>query len=317
MNDVTKRNALAGMRPFLAVVLASCVIWGLSSTSQAQPIPLPPENGAMPGFYTFSPINSANHMVARVFREQMFLNIGDRAHFPKELGPREISEWNRLARFFRPDRIDLRDISYARWKMDDVNGRSYGVAPSFTFGGDMALQLSVPIRRIKEDKAEAIDSAGVEACFRSPYWRWAPTDFWKWAVGVHGYIYTEDWEHDNYTFKGFGPYITWYGEVSDIWSVALGAMFEYTEPEEGDKVTQVIVGANATCLLNDFVAVAPYALYHRTDKHDLPEEDYMDLGFDITIGQDHFQAKIGYRGILLSSDYYEQNEFSGSLTWRF
>jgi len=168
------------------------------------------------------------------------------------------------------------DVFYNKWEVGDSDGSTFGINPSVTWGETDELTLTAPLH-ISTGGDDTIFGLGLDGAYKHPF-----TGKWdKFSAGIHAYGMGFFGGDDTATTFGGGPFLSYNYRINPKWIVSAGGLLEFTKPDEGDTVTELVPGVNVGYNLSDNVALNGYVIYYKNLDSDAGDDGYADVGADV------------------------------------
>jgi len=168
------------------------------------------------------------------------------------------------------------DVFYNKWEVGESDGSTFGINPSVTWGETDELTLTAPLHII-DGGDDTIFALGLDGAYKHPF-----TGKWeKFSAGVHAYGLGYFGGDDNASTFGGGPFLSWNYRINPKWVVSAGGLLEFTKPDEGDTITEIVPGVNVGYNLSDNVALNGYLIHYKNLDSDAGDDAYTDVGADV------------------------------------
>jgi len=168
------------------------------------------------------------------------------------------------------------DVFFNKWEVGGLDGSTFGINPSMTWGDTDELTLTLPLHVISPDDGDTIGVIGLDGAYKHAFGgKWE-----NFAAGVHGSGVGYFGGGDNATAFGGGPFVSYAYQIDSKWVVSAGGLLEFTIPDEGDTITEIIPGVNVGYNVSDDLALNGYLVYYRNLDRD-GDEGYTDIGADV------------------------------------
>jgi len=209
-------------------------------------------------------------------------------------------------------KVSRADLFYNSWEAGSTDGKTYGINPSFAIGDRHAFTATIPLYVTDPDTGDGSKTIGLDAAYRFNI----TSNF---AIGMHANILGifGDGDLDDTHNISVGPYVSYLWQMSDRIGLSLGALFEYTEPEEGDEIKQFIPGVNLGFQLNDAWALNLYSMYYALlDMPDNADDGYFDGGVEVSFAKGTWSMSFGVKNTFDLDNYDSTEVYLGSV-WQF
>lgn len=264
-----------------------------------------------------NPAASSSIAVHKIIRRSVFTPATPKASAPKQSQPEAAnSDGNQpsfngnLGRAFRLD-SGAADVFYNKWEIGDVDGETFGINPSATLGERDELTLTVPVHVINGDD-DTICGVGVDGSFKHQFnGRWD-----MFSAGVHAYGMGFFGGDDTASTFGGGPFLAFNYRLAPQLILSVGALLEFTKPDEGDMITELVPGVNLGFNLTDNLALNVYGIYYRNLDSDTEDDGYADVGGDVRWGAGSWSVSAGVKAATGLDDVESTEVYLGS-EWRF
>ncbi len=209
-------------------------------------------------------------------------------------------------------KVTRADLFYNAWEANDNDGKTYGINPSFAIGDRHAFTATIPLYITDPDEGEGAKTVGFDGAYR---FNWTDT----FAIGLHANILGifDDGDGDDTHTVSVGPYISYLWQMSERVGLSLGALYDYTEPDEGDSISQFVPGANLGFQLNDTWALNFYSMYYALiDMPDDADDGYFDGGAEVSFAKGGWSMSLGLKQTFDLDNYKSTEVYLGSV-WLF
>ena len=189
------------------------------------------------------------------------------------------------------------DVFYHDWDAWGVQGNTFGINPSVTFGDRAEWSLIVPVYVVDADYSEdTLFSVGADGSLRLNFLE----DML--SIGAHAYYLILTPQDDAFKDEtsldmiGGGPFASLHLDLGEAVNVSLGVLYEFTEPEDGDTIEELAPGASITARLSDTTTAEIYSvMYMDQDQDSAADDTYLDVGANVHIGSESWSIIIGGR----------------------
>ena len=169
------------------------------------------------------------------------------------------------------------DVFYNTWEVGGSEGTTFGINPSLTFGETGEFTLTVPLHVISPDDVDTIFAVGVDGAYKHQL----SGTLDKFSLGLHAHGTGFFGSDDSTSTFGGGPFLSYDYRINPKWIVSAGALLEFTSPDEGDSITELVPGLNVGYSLSDNVALNTYLLHYKNLDSDAGDDAYTDIGADV------------------------------------
>jgi len=180
------------------------------------------------------------------------------------------------------------DVFYNKWEVGGLDGSTFGINPSATWGETGELTLTAPLHIVSPDSGDTIFAIGLDGAYKRPL-----TD--KFAVGIHAYGMGFFGGDDTATTFGGGPFLSYNYRINPKWIVSVGGLLEFTKPDEGDTVTEIVPGVNVGYNLSNNVALNGYLIHYKNLDSDAGDDAYTDIGADVQWVKGSWSLSVGIK----------------------
>ncbi len=206
----------------------------------------------------------------------------------------------------------MADVFYNKWKIGGLDGATFGLNPSLTWGATSELTLTLPLHVIVPDEGDTLFATGLDGSFKHPF-----TGKWEMvSAGVHAYGLGYFGGEDTAKTFGGGPFLAWTYRVNEQWIFSAGALLELTKPEEGDTIVEIAPGVNIGYNVTDNTALNAYAIHYKNLDSDVEEDAYTDLGLDVQWVAGAWALAAGIK-TATGMDSVDSTEFHLGSSWVF
>jgi hypothetical protein len=236
------------------------------------------------------PASSAKILQSRILRSLALL---------QETPHRHIVEQER--RFLRRDMLTdfAWDVFLDEWEVGSADGTTFGAHPSVTYvrkASDVSLTVPVHVTT-PDDGDDDLFAIGLDAAGRYRFDR-------PMAVGAHGmYLHETGGDSDDMNFWGAGAFVSAVWKATAELKVTFCLAYEAIEPEDGDTVQQLVPGVNLGMQLGESGAINAFLLSHNHFDDDQSQDDYRDVGVDVSWIMETWALNAGVRASLDPDDY--------------
>lgn len=171
----------------------------------------------------------------------------------------------------------LADAFYNKWEIGGMEGATFGLNPSLTWGDASELTVTAPLHVISPDEGDTLFALGLDGAFKHPF-----TGKWdNFSAGFHVYGMGYFGGEDTVSTLGGGPFLAWNYRINPKLIVSAGGLIEITTPDEGDSIAELVHGINLGYNLTDNLALNGYVIGYKNTDRDVEEDTYADIGVDI------------------------------------
>lgn len=202
------------------------------------------------------------------------------------------------------------EVFYNEWTVDGADGSTYGVNPSASWGERYDLTVTMPVHVSSPDEEDMLFAVGFDGAFRYPF-----AGSWKaLSAGVHAYGMGFYGDESTSTY-GYGPFLSLTRSLAK-WIVSAGALLEFTEPDEGDSVTELVPALNVGYVVSERVAVNAYAIHFMNFDSAVEDDAYTDIGGDLRCAVGTWSLSGGLKTTTGLEDF-ESTEYHLGSSWAF
>lgn len=171
----------------------------------------------------------------------------------------------------------LADAFYNKWEIGGMEGSTFGLNPSLTWGDASELTITVPLHVISPDEGDTLFALGFDGAFKHSF-----TGKWdNFSAGFHVFGMSYFGGDDTMSTMGGGPFLAWNYQINSKLIVSAGGLIEITTPDEGDTIAEIVPGINLGYNLTDNLALNGYVIGYKNTDRDVEEDTYADVGADI------------------------------------
>ena len=264
-----------------------------------------------------NPAASSSIAVHKIIRRSVFTPATPKASSPKQSQPEAASGDGNQPAFYgnggRAFRLDsgAADVFYNKWKIGDVDGETFGINPSATLGEGDELTLTLPLHVITGGD-DTICGVGVDGSFKHQF-----SGKWEmFSAGAHAYGMGFFGGDDTASTFGGGPFLAFNYRIAPQLILSVGTLLEFTKPDEGDMITELVPGVNLGFDLTDNLALNVYGIYYRNLDSDTDDDGYADVGGDLRFGAGSWSLSVGAKAATGLDDIDSTEVYLGS-EWRF
>jgi hypothetical protein len=169
------------------------------------------------------------------------------------------------------------DAFYNKWEVGSLEGQTFGINPSATWGETYDITLTLPLHIISPKDGDTVFGIGLDGAFKYPF-----TGKWEnFMAGIHFYGMGFFGGDDTASTFGGGPFVGYSYRINPDWIVSGGLLLEMTKPNEGDSITEIVPALNLGYNVTDNVALNAYLIHYKNLDSDVSDDAYTDIGADV------------------------------------
>lgn len=231
-----------------------------------------------------SPVASPSIAVTKVIRQTVFTQARPRTEQPRPAAPPPAPDQPTPPQPFYESIPNVgrlnsgsADVFFNKWEIGSLEGQTFGLNPSATWGDSYDLTLTLPFHIISPKSGDTVFGIGIDGAFRYPL----IGKLENLMVGVHTYGMGFFGSGDSAVTFGGGPFVGYSHRITDDWVVSGGILLEITKPDKGDVITELIPAVNLGYNLSDSIALNGYLIYYQNLDSDVNDDAYTDIGVDV------------------------------------
>lgn len=266
-----------------------------------------------------SPVASPSIAVNKVIRQTVFTQARPRAQQPSPAAPPPAPDQPTPKQPFYESipavgRLSSgsADLFYNMWEIGDLEGQTFGINPSATWGDSYDLTLTLPLHVISPKSGDTVFGIGLDGALRFPL----IGRLENLMVGLHGYGMGFFGGDDTASTFGGGPFFGYSHRLNEDWVVSGGVLLEFTKPNEGDSITEVVPALNLGYNLSNSMALNGYVIYYKNLDSDVDDDAYADIGGDVALVRGAWSVSVGVKTATGISHVKSTEVYLGS-NWLF